>query len=326
MRILVVDDDPSSLMLAQTFVEELGHTCMTATDGDMAWRLFSEYQPEVLVTDRDMPGLDGVQLCRAIRVAARDSYTYIILVTSAGDHGDQLSGMEAGADDYLTKPLDPLALETRLLAARRVTSLHDQLAGYRTELADLARTDPLTKLRNRLTLSDDLELLHRRSQRYRRSYSLALFDVDAFKPYNDTYGHQAGDDALRQVAQALDRRAREGDAVYRYGGEEFLVVLPEQDPAAALTAVERLRAGVELLGIAHAASAGGFLTISAGVATYMAGRDVSAHELLREADLALYQAKANAPNTVVGSDPHSVSAAGLSASADHLSADPEHLA
>ncbi|PZS25361.1 MAG: diguanylate cyclase response regulator [Pseudonocardiales bacterium] len=325
MRILVVDDDPSSLMLAQTFVEELGHSCVTATDGDMAWRLFIEYQPEVLVSDRDMPGLNGVQLCRAIRKAARDSYTYIILVTSAGEHGDQLSGMEAGADDYLTKPLDPLALETRLLAARRVTSLHEQLAKYRTELAVLARTDPLTKLRNRLTVADDLDLLHRRSQRYGRSYSLALFDIDAFKPYNDTYGHQAGDEALRRVAQALDRRARQGDTVYRYGGEEFLVVLPEQSPPAALNAVERLRAGVELLGIPHAGSPSGLLTISGGVSSYIAGRQVSGHELLREADLALYRAKATAPNIVVGCDPIGVSAAGLSTSAEYLAPDPEDL-
>lgn len=299
MRILVADDDFGSRLVAQASVEALGHTCTTAVDGDEAWQLFCSNQPEVLVTDREMPGLNGVQLCRAIRDVELDRYTYIILVTSAGDDGDVLSGMEAGADDYLTKPLDPFALQARLLAAQRVTSLHAQLARYRTELAELARTDPLTKLRNRLTLGQDLDLLHSRSQRYQRCYSLALFDVDLFKGYNDAYGHQAGDAALRGVALALDHHGRQGDAVYRYGGEEFLVVLPEQTPDAAFAAVDRLRVAVQELGIEHAASAEGILTVSAGVASLVAGRAITSEELLKEADLALYQAKASGRNRVV---------------------------
>jgi diguanylate cyclase (GGDEF)-like protein len=300
VRILVADDDLGSRLVGQSSVEALGHTCLTAVDGDEAWRLFCDYKPEVLVTDREMPGLNGVQLCRAIRAAAGDTYTYIILVTSAGDNSDVLSGMEAGADDYLTKPLDPFALQAKLLAARRVTSLHAQLALYRAELAELARTDPLTNLHNRLTLGKDLELLHSRSRRYQRSYSLALLDIDNFKAYNDTYGHQAGDQALRGVALALDRDARAGDAVYRYGGEEFLIVLPEQPPAEALAAVDRLRLAVQALGIEHSGSPGGVLTISAGVASFVAGRDISADELLKEADLALYRAKASGRNRVAG--------------------------
>ncbi len=305
MRILVADDDLGSRLVAKSAVEALGHECVTAVDGDEAWRMFCDDGPEVLVTDREMPGLNGVQLCRAIRSAAVDNYTYIILVTSAGDDGDVLSGMEAGADDYLTKPLDPFALQSRLLAARRVTSLHAELARYRTDLAELARTDPLTKLRNRLTLATDLELLHSRSARYQRAYSLALFDIDGFKSFNDRYGHQAGDQALRGVALALDRHARLGDAVYRYGGEEFLIVLPEQAPAQAMGVVDRLRRAVESLGIGHADSAGGILTVSAGVASYVTGRDISADELLKEADLALYHAKATGRNRVVaGAEPH----------------------
>jgi diguanylate cyclase (GGDEF)-like protein len=300
MKILVVDDDLSSRLLAQAAVESLGHSCVTATDGEEAWELFCKERPDVLVTDREMPRMDGVQLCKTIRKEERDSsYTYIVLVTSAGEDDDVRSGMEGGADDYLTKPLDLFALETRLMAARRVTTLHAQLAHFRTELAELARTDPLTKLRNRLTLGHDLDLLHSRSRRYKRSYSLALCDVDVFKLYNDTYGHQAGDQALRGVALALDRHARQGDAVYRYGGEEFLVVLPEQAPADALAAVDRLREAVKALGIEHAASPGGVLTVSAGVASFVAGRDVSAEEILKEADLALYQAKAAGRDRVV---------------------------
>ncbi|MDP9240988.1 MAG: diguanylate cyclase [Actinomycetota bacterium] len=314
MRILVADDDLGSRLVAQAAVEALGHQCVTAADGDSAWRMFGEYAPEVLITDRQMPGLDGLQLCRTIRAAEKDSYTYIILVTSSGANADVLAGMRAGADDYLTKPVDPFDLQVRLLAAERVTVLHDELARYRKELNALARTDPLTQLRNRRTLDDDLALLHSRSQRYARAYSLAIADIDNFKGYNDTYGHQAGDEALRLVAAVLSGGARSDDSVYRYGGEEFLVMLPEQSSVDALVAINRLRTQVEALRIGHTGSRTGILTISAGVASFVAGRDVSAEELLGEADVALYSAKAAGRNTVVSAvePPRAVVPAGRS--------------
>jgi len=299
VRILVVDDDFGSRLVAQAAVEALGHRCVTAADGDAAWQIFGEYAPEVLITDRQMPGMDGLQLCRAIRAAEQDSYTYIILVTSSEADADVLAGMRAGADDYLTKPLNPFDLQVRLLAAERVTGLHDELARYRLVLKALARTDPLTQLPNRRTLDEDLAVLHGRSDRYGRAYSVAIADIDYFKGYNDTYGHQAGDEALRRVAAVLSGQARAGDNVYRYGGEEFLVLLPEQSSAGALIAINRLRAKVEALNIAHAASRAGILTISAGVSSYVAGRGVTAQELLGAADVALYSAKAAGRNTVL---------------------------
>jgi signal transduction histidine kinase len=128
LKVLVVDDDPGSLLVAQAAVEQSGHECLAAADGDIAWDLYQTCRPDVVVTDLQMPGLDGLSLCRAIRAAERDAYTYLVLVTSHGSREDVLAGMEAGADDYITKPLDPFLLHTRLLAANRVTALHADLA------------------------------------------------------------------------------------------------------------------------------------------------------------------------------------------------------
>ncbi|MFF1881296.1 response regulator [Pseudarthrobacter sp. NPDC058196] len=128
MRVLVVDDDPGSLLVAQAAVEQSGHECLTAADGDIAWDLYQTWRPHVVVTDLQMPGMDGLSLCRAIRAAEEDAYTYVVLVTSHGSRVDVLAGMEAGADDYVTKPLDPFLLQTRLFAAHRVTALHADLA------------------------------------------------------------------------------------------------------------------------------------------------------------------------------------------------------
>lgn len=298
MRVLVADDEPGARLVAQGVVEGLGHQCVVAEDGDAAWRLFQQHQPEVLVTDWRMPGLDGLQLCRAVRNAERDSYTYIVLLTSMDRHDDVLSGVEAGADDYVVKPLDPFALHARLLVARRVTSLHAELGRYRAELANQARTDPLTGVRNRLKLTADLGLLHSRSERYARTYSLALCDVDSFKHFNDTYGHQAGDDALRAVAATLVAQLREGEGVYRYGGEEFLVALPEQRATGAAAALERCRKAVERLAIEHSGGPAPVLTISTGVSAFVPATPISSEDVLRQADIALYRAKSSGRNTV----------------------------
>ena len=178
-------------------------------------------------------------------------YTYFIMVTSQGGLDEILEGMGAGADDYLIKPLDSDDLQARLIAAARVTSLHRQLGEQRTELEGLnneltaiARRDPLTGLRNRRALEEDLDLLEARVTRYGHRYCMALLDVDHFKSYNDTYGHQAGDRILQTVAAQLKDQARKGDALYRYGGEEFLCIFPEQSLTTGALAAERMRAGL----------------------------------------------------------------------------------
>jgi two-component system chemotaxis response regulator CheY len=292
MKVLVADDDPGSLLVARAAVERSGHDCLAAADGDEAWELFLEHRPDVVVTDWMMPGMDGLALCRAIRAQEADLYTYIVLLTSQGSREDVVAGLEAGADDYVTKPLDPFVLRTRLLVALRITTLHADLAHYRKVLSQQARTDPLTGLHNRLKLAEDLEQLHGRSARYREEYSVAMCDIDNFKAYNDIYGHQAGDLALRAVAAELAAQARTSDGVYRFGGEEFLLVLPNQSSPGAKALMERALAAVRELAIPHQGDPSGQLRLSAGISTFSEQHGSDTGRLLGEADAALYAAKA----------------------------------
>ncbi len=303
MRILVADDDVGSRLVAQAVVESLGHECVTASDGDEAWEHFTTFAPEVLITDRDMPGMDGVTLCRRIRAEHGDGYTYIVLLTALGHPDEVLAGMHAGADDYITKPLKPFDLQTRLLAAARVTALHTALAAARTELGHLAHTDALTGLRNRLGLTTDLEHLNSVSERSGRRYCLAMCDIDLFKAYNDHYGHPAGDKALTAVATALIGQLRSGDRVYRVGGEEFLVLLPEQDLLGAGEAMKRVRSHLHGLAIGHrGAGVDARLTISVGIAASGPTCRPSVDQLIAQADQALYRAKRTGRDRIVVAD------------------------
>jgi two-component system chemotaxis response regulator CheY len=305
MRILIADDDPTSRLIAGAVLRDLGHECLIVADGTEAWDAFRSDRPDVVISDWMMPGLTGLQLCRSIRDHATGGYTYFIMVTSHGNVDEILEGMSAGADDYLVKPLNQDDLRARLIAAARVTSLHEQLAtqqtqleGLNTELIAIARRDPLTGLSNRRALKEDLELLEARAARYGHRYCMAVLDVDHFKAYNDSYGHQAGDQILQAVAATLKDQARSGDALYRYGGEEFLCIFPEQSLATGAQAVERMRAGLEGLAIAHAGSPIGVLTFSAGLAVLDPGATRSTSEVLKEADEALYRAKQHGRNRV----------------------------
>ncbi|MFK0006935.1 diguanylate cyclase [Paenarthrobacter sp. NPDC090520] len=305
MKVLIADDDQISRLITKAAVEQSGHECIVALDGDQAWELYQLHRPEAVVTDLMMPGMNGLDLCRTIRSSEGDSYTYLILVTSHGSRDDVLAGMEAGADDYVTKPLDPFNLRIRLLAAQRITTLHADLARYRSALTEQARTDPLTKLHNRLKLTEDLAELHSLSDRYGQEYCLAMVDVDNFKSYNDIYGHQAGDAALVAIAATLAAEVRESDGVYRFGGEEFLLVLRRQSASGAEGVMERVRSAVHALDIEHSGDPDGVLTISAGVAAHSHEHPAGTEQLLKEADLALYAAKASGRNRVTLASPGS---------------------
>ena len=213
--------------------------------------------------------------------------------------------MSAGADDYLVKPMRFDDLRARLIAAARVTDRHrhlDQqraaLEGLNGKLSAAALQDPLTGLGNRRALDVDLKALQARVLRYGHTYCLGLVDVDKFKSFNDTYGHQAGDRALQAVASQLKDQARGGDAVYRYGGDELLCLFPEQSIATSSIAVERMRNGVEHLAIPHAANSLGVLTFSAGLARMDPLKCRPVSQVLREADEALYQAKTQGRNSI----------------------------
>ena len=308
MRVLIAEDDAVSRMILKRAVERLGHECIVADDGLEAWKAYlANPEVDVIISDWMMPGLDGPALCEKVRgyEGKRMGYPFFIFLTALGDKDHLLEGMQAGADDYLSKPLDREELGARLLAATRVTSLHRQLNSQKRELERLnfelfkqARRDPLTKLGNRLRLREDLETLRARVERYGHSYSALLCDVDYFKRYNDTYGHLMGDDVLQKIGEVVMQTFRTGDTSYRYGGEEFLAILPEQTLESAAIAGERLRAAVEELEIPHQDSPYGIVTLSCGLATFTSGEGKTTDELLKEADAALYEAKERGKNNV----------------------------
>jgi len=307
MRILIAEDDTVSRLLLQRAVEASGHDCLAAVDGQQAWELFGQTEVDVIISDRQMPEMDGMELCRRVRQQTRDLYTYFIFLTALSEHEQLLSGIEAGADDYLTKPLDPDELKVRLNVASRITSLHRQLAEQKAELKRLneqlysqARRDALTQLGNRLRLREDLEIVAARVESNGVRYSAIMGDVDFFKLYNDHYGHAAGDEVLRAVANVIAQHCRNTDVAYRYGGEEFLIILSDQTPDAATVVAERLRQKVESLNLPHVTKTPpGVVTLSLGMATLEPGTPQAVQLWLKRADDALYQAKQSGRNRVV---------------------------
>ncbi len=307
MKVLIAEDDAISRMILKKSVEKFGHDCLVAEDGEKAWELFqSTEEVDVVISDWMMPGIDGPEFCCRIREKNSNWYTFFIFLTALGDKEHLLEGMRAGADDYLAKPLDREQLQVRLIAASRVTSLHRQLSEQKAKLEKLngelfktARRDPLTGLGNRLRMREDIEALSAQLERYGHGCCVMLCDVDFFKSYNDTYGHLAGDEVLKKVAQVILKNLRRGDVAYRYGGEELLIVLPEQSLQSGSLVAERLRRSVEDLAITHETrTPPGVVTISVGLSALLSGEKKSFEELLKESDTALYEAKDAGRNTI----------------------------
>jgi diguanylate cyclase (GGDEF)-like protein len=287
MRILITDDDPISRVAVRRSAERLGHVCTVAADGEEGWRLFEQEHPDVVISDWRMPGLDGTQLTGQIREARGHVYTYVIILTGEADAQSAREAMLAGADDLVVKPLSTAALELHLIAAERVIALH-------RGLHVAARLDALTGIGNRRSMIEDLDVVLGRAYRYHHAVAIVMFDVDRFKQYNDAAGHLAGDEVLKAVASILASSLRGSDALYRYGGEEFLALLPEQSIDSATFVGRRLLAALEGLAIPH--PAGGIVTASAGVADLSA--EETASELITRADRALYAAKTAGRNRV----------------------------
>jgi two-component system, cell cycle response regulator len=310
MRVLIADDDNISRLILRKAVERAGHECLDASDGVEAWELFQASDFDVVISDWMMPRMSGIEFCHKVRAHERQGYAYFIFLSALSDKDHLLTGIEAGADDYLTKPLDRAELQVRLITAERITSLHHMLQAQNNQLEQLnrqlfeqARRDPLTQLGNRLQLREDLEVLRARVMRYDHRLCAIMSDIDCFKKYNDRYGHLAGDEVLTTVAQVLATCFRTGDAAYRYGGEEFLIILPEQTLENALTAAERMRQEIEHLAIPHEDSpAMGVVTVSAGVAELYSAESKTIDKLLQEADSALYAAKQAGRNRIVAFD------------------------
>jgi two-component system chemotaxis response regulator CheY len=307
VRVLIVDDEPTSRILLKAMVTRLGHDCVVAGDGDEAWGVLASEEVDVLVSDWMMPGLDGPELCRRVRAEMPDRYIYIVLVTSLGFQEQVMEGMGAGADDYLVKPVDSFVLQTRLVAADRVTSLHRQVSHFREqleranqELLGQSLTDPLSGLANRRRMEDDLTRVEARALAGGGGYGVAMFDIDHFKLFNDHYGHQAGDDVLRQVARCIRETTRGHEFAYRYGGEEFLLLVPGGTDRQVEGAAERVRQAVSDLAIPHAfrPTDPEVVTVSAGTCAWDPTSSSSASSVLRDADEALFRAKRSGRNRV----------------------------
>ncbi len=298
--LLVVDDDEMARDVLTRRLERLGYTVTAAADGRQALELIARQSFDVVLLDIKMPGLTGFQVLQAIRRIHSVTDLPVVMVTSSDDSDSIVEALQLGANDYVTKPIDfPVALariRTHLLLRQMVLALEEA----NQKLERLSFLDGLTNLANRRRFDEFLQIEWRRAVRDAAPFSVILTDIDFFKAYNDTYGHEAGDEILKRIAGTLAATVnRPADLVARYGGEEFVVVLPGTDAAGAGTLAERLRAAVEALAIPHTASrAAAHVTISAGVATAVPERGAAAAALVAAADQALYQAKHDGRNRV----------------------------
>ncbi|HKQ53321.1 MAG TPA: diguanylate cyclase [Pyrinomonadaceae bacterium] len=293
--ILVADDEAINRQLIQRRLEREGYRVLTARDGGEAVRLAREELPDLVILDVMMPGMDGLDACRALKEDERTRDIPIIFLSARDETEMKVSGLGLGADDYISKPFEAAELVARVHVRIRLKRERDQLRTSAEEAAERAMTDALTGLLNRHALTHTLARESAEARRYTRPLSCLMVDLDDFKTINDTYGHATGDRVLRQIAAVLREAVRGTDTVFRYGGEEFLVLLPETDLAGAGALGEKIRAAVE--GRLFGQSARAFdLTLSIGVAS-LSG-DESGNDMIARADTALYRAKKRGRNRV----------------------------
>jgi two-component system cell cycle response regulator len=292
-KILIADDDPVSIHLLKNFLDKWGYDVTVATDGTQALQMLeSDNTPRLVVLDWMMPGLEGVQICQQIRERVDKPYVYILLLTARSQKKDLLQGLEFGADDYLTKPFDSQELRARLHIGERILNLEDELRFRATH-------DTLTGISSRGVALEAVSREQARQARDKSSFGIILADLDHFKNINDTYGHICGDAVLKEAAQRMIGCARRYDTVGRYGGEEFLIVVPSAEESITLAVAERTRVAIESqrfatdFGELH-------VTASFGVAASTRAIPVGAGELLRLADEALYRAKRQGRNRSEG--------------------------
>jgi diguanylate cyclase (GGDEF)-like protein len=295
MKILIAEDHAPTASHLANLVRPWGYDPLVVADGSAALEaLGAPDAPQLAVLDWLMPGRDGAEVCRALRREANRPYAYLILLTGRGGREPLLSGLEAGADEFLVKPVDPDELRVRLNAGRRIVQLQELLLDAQRRLREQATHDGLTGLWNRGAILEILDRELARSARDGRPVCIMLADLDHFKSVNDSHGHLAGDEVLRHAARRMSEVLRPYDAVGRYGGEEFLVVLPGCEARAATTLAKRLRQHVS----GHVVPVGEErlkVTVSLGIVV-CAGQGVQSSDMLRAADDALYRAKAAGRN------------------------------
>jgi diguanylate cyclase (GGDEF)-like protein len=307
-RILVVDDHQDNVELLRARLESWGYAVETAADGVEALKAVETSPPDLILLDVMMPNVDGNEVARRVKQNPSLPFIPIIMQTALDSTESKVEGLEAGADDYITKPIEFAELKARLRSMLRIKRLQEELEERERQLLEanerlrhMSRTDGLTGLDNRRYLEQQLDMMYAHSERLGEPLSVVICDLDRFKSVNDTYGHAAGDAVLKQFAMILKREAREIDRVARYGGEEFVILLPGTVLDAAVTFAERVRKGIE----GHTFTFdGGTLqrTASFGVAAWPHPKIGNCDGILRAADDALYVAKETGRNRVVRFD------------------------
>jgi two-component system, cell cycle response regulator len=295
-HVLIAEDDPMFRRILESWLKKWGYRVSITDDGTKAWNLVRQKNgPEMLLLDWVMPGIDGLELCRRIRECRTCSYQYILLLTGKGEKRDVITGLEAGADDYLIKPFDQDELRARLQVGQRILDLQRELIATREELRLQATHDALTGIWNRRAVLNLLDQEIERSTRSLKIIGVLMLDIDHFKKVNDTHGHQIGDEVLREVANRIRQNLRAYDLVGRYGGEEFLVVTTDCQKHEIAETADRIRRAICSIPIL-ASSLTISVSSSIGVSVIEAGG--SSQESLIAADQALYMAKNGGRNRV----------------------------
>jgi diguanylate cyclase (GGDEF)-like protein len=301
VKILIADDDDVLRHILQATLTRWGYEVVVSRTGLEAWQVLEgDDAPKLAILDWIMPGMDGIEVCREIRKRVDEPYIYVLLLTAKDRKEDVVAGMDAGADDYLAKPFDPEELKVRLRAGRRILDLQSELLAARERLHYQATHDSLTGLLNRAAALEALRTELERANRQDLALSVILADVDHFKQINDTYGHAVGDAVLCEAAHRMKSSVRVYDTVGRYGGEEFLFILPGCTGANAVMQADRLRTCITEHPIELSRLSISF-TVSMGVVIRDSGVPDDLDTLIQEADAALYQAKILGRNRVVRS-------------------------
>lgn len=299
MKILIADDEQVSRRMLQRLLTKWGYEVVSVEDGKSAWeQLNTPDAPRIALLDWMMPRRNGIDVCREMRANRPEPYTYILLLTAKDAKESVVEGLESGADDYLTKPFHPQELKARLRVGIRLLELEDTLVQDREAMRFKATHDALTGVWNRGTILETLDREITRSRRESVSLGVLMADLDHFKSVNDTYGHLTGDEVLREVTSRIQACVRPYDAVGRFGGEEFLILLPGCDATAMADKAEQLRATI---GQQPIPSLTGPLriTMSFGAVATANWPDENANQVLLVVDAALYRAKEEGRNRVV---------------------------
>jgi len=298
LRILIAEDDPVSRRLLEVTLLRWDYEVVVTCDGPSALRLLQQDDaPTLALLDLIMPGMNGDEVCRQVRDRVGGKYVYLLLLTANSHKADLIHGLNAGADDYLIKPVDPMELKARLNTGRRILGLQEQLIAARDAMRRQAMRDSLTGAWNHAAILDILKSELNRGQREGNPLSVVLADLDHFKDVNDTYGHLAGDEALCEAYRRMANAMRPYDMIGRYGGEEFLIVLPGCDEAGVLHFCERLRGHIADSPIVYKGDEIA-VTVSVGAVVHECDEAGDCQALLQAADVALYRAKRAGRNRV----------------------------